>query len=69
MVSLQSLIISACAVSGSSISFATGRCKPAAMVRDKGHYGRWLGIKHAGIHGLGHVSGVVAGGDGAADPL
>ena len=30
-----------------------GPLQTSAMVQDKGHYGRWLGIKHAGIHGLG----------------
>jgi len=30
-----------------------GPLQTSEMVRDKGHYGRWLGIKHAGIHGLG----------------
>lgn len=30
-----------------------GPLQTTAMVRDKGHYGRWLGFKHAGIHGVG----------------
>lgn len=33
-----------------------GLLQTAAMVRDKGHYGRWLGIKHAGIHGIGTLA-------------
>ncbi len=29
-----------------------GPLQTAAMVRDKGHYGRFLGIVHSGAHGL-----------------
>lgn len=33
-----------------------GPLQTTDMVREKGHYGRWLGIKHAGIHGLGTLA-------------
>jgi Protein of unknown function (DUF3307) len=39
-----------------------GPLQTASMVRDKGHYGRWLGISHAGIHGLGTALALFIGG-------
>lgn len=39
-----------------------GPLQTAAMVHAKGHYGRWLGIKHAGIHGVGTLIVLLAGG-------
>lgn len=36
-----------------------GPLQTSAMVRDKGHYGRWLGFLHAGIHGTGALVALV----------
>ncbi|MFO1033056.1 MAG: DUF3307 domain-containing protein [Hyphomicrobiales bacterium] len=43
---------------------ADGPLQTAAMVRDKGHYGRPLGLLHAGLHGVGTAIALLVAGVG-----